>query len=72
MTGMLTNHEARTLRKFRMRSLNWEPADLPGVGQNTWDRLVTLGFLEERRNEEEGRLLRVTEKGLRAADQARY
>jgi DNA-binding MarR family transcriptional regulator len=38
-----------------------------------WDTLVTLGYVEERRDEKAAtqRLLRLTEKGRRAADGGR-
>jgi hypothetical protein len=54
------------------------PDDLTGhllrVSQNTWDSLVTLGFVEEKREGEAAnqRFLRLTEKGRRAADGGRY
>jgi hypothetical protein len=39
-------------------------ANLPGVGQRTWDTLVSLGFLEERREgaSHKERPLKLTEK----------
>jgi hypothetical protein len=70
---MLTNHQARTLRKLRGRSLEWELGNLPGVGQATWDRLVTLGFLEERRDTlSSQRYIRLTDRGRRFAEGCRY
>ena len=54
--------------------MDWTPATLPRVSQNTWDSLVTLGFVEERLDGEasDQRLLRLTEKRRRAADGSRY
>ena len=53
-------------------SLDWIPA-LPRVSQETWDGLVTLGFVEvKREGEANQRFLRLTEKGRRAADGGRY
>ena len=47
---------------------------VPRVSQQTWDTLITLGYLEERREGDAAnqRLLRLTEKGRRAADGHRY
>ena len=66
---MLTRHQARSLRKLRALGSNWEPANLPRISQQTWDTLITLGFVEERRDGPSSqRSLRLTEKGRRAAN----
>ena len=56
----------------RTSGMDWTPAAslVPRVSQTTWDTLVTLGYVEERRDGEAAnqRLLRLTEKGRRAAD----
>jgi hypothetical protein len=52
----------------RERGMDWTPATLPRVAQETWSTLVTLGYVEERRDGEDRRFLRLTEKGSRAAD----
>ena len=64
----------RSLRRLRERGKDWTPATLPRVSQNIWDSLVTLGFVEEKREGQAAnqRLLRLTEKGRRAADGSRY
>jgi len=36
--------QVRSLKKLRAARLDWIPA-LPRVSQNTWDSLVTLGFV---------------------------
>ena len=70
---MLTRHQARSLRKLRELGSNWEPANLPRISQQTWDTLITLGFVEERRDGPSSqRSLRLTEKGRRAANDGRY
>jgi len=46
--------------------MDWTPATLPRVSQNIWDSLVTLGFVEEKR---EGQ---AANQRLRAADGSRY
>ena len=51
--------------------MDWTPATLPRVSQETWSTLVTLGYVEERRDGEDRRFLRLTEKGRRAADGGR-
>jgi hypothetical protein len=43
-------HQARSLRKLRELSSNWEPANLPRISRQTWATLMTLGFVEERRD----------------------
>jgi hypothetical protein len=50
--------------------MDWTPATLLRVSQETWSTLVTLGYVEERREGEaaDQRLVRLTEKGSRAAD----
>jgi DNA-binding PadR family transcriptional regulator len=50
--------------------MDWTPATLPKVSQDTWDSLVTLGYLEERREGEAAnqRVIRLTEKGKRVVD----
>jgi len=56
--------------------MDWTPAAslVPRVSQTTWDTLVTLGYVEERLDGDasDQRLLRLTEKGRRAADGSRY
>jgi hypothetical protein len=71
---MLNGYQMRTLRKLRGSGKDWTPATLPTVSQTTWDTLVTLGYVEERREGETAnqRLLRLTEKGRRVADGSRY
>jgi len=51
--------------------MDWTRATLHRVSQQTWDTLVTLGYVEERREGDAAnqRLLRLTEKGRHAADQ---
>jgi hypothetical protein len=46
--------------------MDWTPVTLPRVSQETWSTLVTLGYVEERRNGEDKRrrFLRLTEKPL--------
>ena len=68
--AVLNGHKIRTLRKLRERGMDWTPATLPRVAQDTWSTLVTLGYVEERREGEDRRrrFLRLTEKGRRAAD----
>ena len=39
----------RSLRRLRERGTDWTPATLPRVSQKTWDTLVTLGYVQERR-----------------------
>jgi hypothetical protein len=70
----LTHHQAKALRMLRDLTSDWERADVPGIGQSTWDRLVTLGYLEERRDgfTPKERFLRLTERGRRATDEGRY
>ena len=53
---------------------SWTPVTLHRVSQQTWDTLITLGYVEERREGDAAnqRLLRLTEKGSRAADGHRY
>jgi len=29
--------------------MEWTPATLPRISQKTWDTLITLGYVEERR-----------------------
>jgi hypothetical protein len=55
---------------LRERGIDWTPATLLRVSQETWSTLVTLGYVEERREGEaaDQRLVRLTEKGSRAAD----
>ena len=71
---MLNDHQLRSLRKLRDRGLDWVPATLPRISQETWDRLLALGFVEERRDGKAAnqRFLRLTDKGRRAADGSRY
>jgi hypothetical protein len=42
--------------------MDWTPATLPRISQRTWDTLITLGYLEERREADAAnqRLLRLT------------
>jgi predicted transcriptional regulator with HTH domain len=43
------------------------------VGDRTWGVLITLGFLEEKREQVSGfRFVRLTEKGRRLVDVGRY
>jgi hypothetical protein len=69
MMSPLTNHQIKALRKLRL----WVASSaIPGIHQSTWDKLVELGYVEERR---EGpgnsrRFLRLTEKGKQAVDEA--
>ena len=68
MMSPLTNHQIKALRKLRL----WVASSaIPGIHQSTWDKLVELGYVEERR---EGpgnsrRFLRLTEKGKQAVDE---
>jgi hypothetical protein len=59
---LLSWHQVRTLKKLRATGLDWIPA-LPRISQKTWASLVTLGFVEEKREGEAAnqRLLRLTE-----------
>jgi len=59
---------------LRTSGAGWTPATLHRISQKTWDTLVTLGYVEERRDGEaaDQRLIRLTEKGRRAADGSRY
>ena len=56
--------------------MDWTSAErlVSRVSQQTCDTLITLGYLEERREGDAAnqRLLRLTEKGRRAADGQRY
>jgi predicted transcriptional regulator with HTH domain len=70
---MLSPHQARTLRKLDAISGGWKQAKLAGVGDRTWGVLITLGFLEEKREQVSGfRFVRLTEKGRRLVDVGRY
>ena len=70
---MLSPHQAKSLRKLRQRGLDWEPSTALRISRNTLDTLVTLVFLEEKRlGAPHDRLLRLTERGRRAADGVRY
>jgi predicted transcriptional regulator with HTH domain len=73
-TPMLSAHQLRTLRKLRALSGDWKQAKLPGVGERTWGALVTLGFLEEKQDEDHSgiRFVRLTEKGRRLVEDGRY
>jgi hypothetical protein len=65
---MVTPFQARNLKKFRRRAVGWErPANHPGISEKTFDALVALGYLEEKR-EGQDRFLRITDKGHRALD----
>ena len=57
----------RSLRRLRERGKDWTLATLPRVSQNTWDSLVTLGFVEERLDGEasDQRLLKLVGRRLR-------
>jgi len=72
--AVLTDHQTRSLKRLRASGMDWTPATLPRVSQETWSTLVTLGYVDERRNGEAAnqRLLRLTEKGRRVADGSRY
>jgi len=71
--AVLNGYKIRTLKKLRDRGMDWTPATLPKVSQETWNTLVTLGYVEERHEGDAAnqRLLRLTEKGRRAADGSR-
>jgi len=48
---MLTPHQARSLKKLRGRADGgWHRSVVRGIGQRTWDHLVALGFVEDRRD----------------------
>ena len=40
--AMLSPHQARTLRKFSRLGLDWVEAKMSGVGDRTWNTLITL------------------------------
>jgi hypothetical protein len=71
---LLSWHQIKTLKKAGATGREWIPAHLLRVSQKTWDSLITLGFIEEKREGETAnqRFLRLTEKGRRAADGGRY
>jgi hypothetical protein len=52
---VLNDHKTRSLRKLRDGGMDWTPATLPRISQSTWDTLVTLGYVEERREEGKAR-----------------
>jgi hypothetical protein len=68
----LTSHQIKALRKLRLWGATWERAVIPGFSQATWDELVGLGYVEERREGpgNSSRFLRLTEEGMRAVDEA--
>jgi len=67
---MLSPHQKRTLRK--LDCIEWKPAKLPWVSDKTVTTLVTLGFLEEKQDENHTRFVRLTDKGRRLVDEGRY
>jgi hypothetical protein len=63
---MVTQHEARCLRRFAQQATGWErPASITGIGQGTYDSLVRKGYLEQKW-EGPDRFLQLTHKGKRA------
>src|SRR4030095_338129 len=72
VTSWLSPHQARTLRKFSRLGPDWVERKIPGVGNRTWNTLITLGFLEAKGDGSEARLLRLTDKGRRVGEQGRY
>ena len=69
---MLTDHQRRTLRKLRESGIDLTPAStVTRVSQNTWNSLAALGFIRVKRDESQP-LVRLTERGRRAADGERY
>jgi len=67
---MLSPHQKRTLRKLDCSE--WKPAKLPWVSDKTMATLLTLGFLEERQDENHTPFVRLTDKGRRLIDEGRY
>lgn len=65
----LTSHQIKALQKLRPWVAGWERANFPGMGKLTWDKLVELGYVEERR-EGSSRFVRLTEMGMRVVDEA--
>ena len=64
------SRQTNALRKLRLWVASWErAANYPGVRKTTWDQLVELGYVEQRR-EGYARFLRLTEKGKRMVDEA--
>ena len=67
---LLKSRQTNALRKLRLWVASWErAANYPGVRKTTWDQLVELGYVEQRR-EGYARFLRLTEKGKRMVDEA--
>jgi hypothetical protein len=64
---MLSPHQARTLRKFDRLGPDWGEAKISGVGNEAWNLLIALGFLEEKPG-----VLRLTERGRRVVEGKRY
>lgn len=72
---MVTKHQEKSLISFRQRAVGWErAANFVGIGDATFDALVAMGYLEERRDGpgRQNRWLRMTEKGNRAIDKGLY
>ena len=69
---MLSPHQARTFRKFSRLGPEWVEPKLSGVGNRTWNTLITLGFLEAGGDGREARLLRLIVRGRRVVEQGRY
>lgn len=73
--NMVTKHQEQALLTFRKRAMGWErAANFVGIGDATWDALVAMGYVEERRDGpgRQNRWLRLTEKGRRATDEGYY
>ena len=68
---MVTRFQERALKKFRARAIGWErAANYVGIGNDTFQALIDMGYLEERRegNNRQQWWLRITDKGNRALD----
>ena len=47
---LLNSRQTNALRKLRLWVASWErAANYPGVRKTTWDQLVELGYVEQRR-----------------------
>ena len=63
---MLNSYHIRILKKL-FSAADWTPANTLRVSDNAWNRLVTLGFVEDRLIEGV-RYVRLTDKGARVAE----
>ena len=67
----MTRHQRESLLKFGRMSMGWErAAQFVGIGDPTWDVLVRLGYIEERREGRgrANRLLQLTDEGRKYID----